>query len=1234
MTPSALARLTAVELLECAGTLLVLQTAASAVEPILCVSTDESIIGFCGHVDLGTGIRTALAQIVAEELDLGADRVEMVLGDTARVPDQGATIASNSIQKAALPLRKAAAQARVALLELAAARLGTRIAELDVAEGRISVRNSDLSITFGQLIGSGRIHLLLNQEQPVKAASDYRVVGKRQSRVDIPAKATGQLVYVHDMRVDGMLHGRVVRPPYVGIDHGPFVGTSLVSVNRDSIAHLPGIVAVVVEGDFIGIVAEREEQAAAAAEALQVEWKPVPQLRELDDLAAALTANPSTPRRLQDKGNVDAALAGSAQRLPRRYVWPYQLHASIGPSCAVADVRGDSAAIWSGTQNPHDLRNDIARLLDMAVVAVEVIRMEAAGCYGRNCADDVSADAALLSRAVGRPVRVQLTREQEHLWEPKGTAQLIEVDGGLDADGHVTAYDFQSRYPSNGASTLALLLTGRIPPTPQVWEMGDRTSVAPYDYRNMRVTIHDMAPIVRASWLRGVSALPNTFAHESWIDEAAAAAAVDPIEYRLRYLRDPRVRELVLQTAERANWQPHTKWGSLGAPAGGSFAGRSVAGRSVTDGDVLHGRGFAYALYVHGKFPGEQAAWSAWVADVEVNRTSGDVFVTRITNGHDAGLMINPAGVQHQIHGNVIQSISRATREAVSFSQGMPVAREWGSYPIITFPELPQIDTLMINRPEQPPLGVGEAASVPSAAAIANAIYDACGVRFREPPFTPEKIRAGLGIARLPEAAQPATERRPSGERGNPQRGSARESPAGTPQSRERKSWRGFLAGASISVAGLAAAIFPWRPAIAPIERPDPSAYSAATIERGRQLAALGDCAVCHTSEGGRTNAGGRSLETPFGLIYTTNITPDPETGLGNWSYTAFERAMREGIHRDGRHLYPAFPYTHFTRTSEPDLQALYAYLMAQESVRQRPPQTRLGFPFNLRPLMAGWNALFLKVGTLAADPLQSDAWNRGRYLVEGLGHCSACHSPRNALGAETGGKDDYLAGGWVDGWEAPALTRLSLAPVPWDKESLYAYLRTGYSTLHGSAAGPMAPVVEELLTLPDRDIDAMAIYLASLNQPGLHTERQAVAAAVEARALMATVAVATASSSGAAGARLYEGACAVCHQGGERPDVFGIRPSLAVNSNLHSDRPDNLVRVILEGVSTDASGRHGTMPGFRNHFDDRQMSALVRYLRATFAPERPAWTDVEQTIGRLRTEEAAGSRQARNRPL
>jgi len=1154
-----LAEWSAAALLDAAGTLIVSQQMDGAMQPLLCIGAAGEIIAFCGHVDLGTGLRTALAQIVAEELDVDATRVHVVLGDTARAPNQGATIASDSIQTAAQPLRKAAAQARAMLLELAA--------------GSVAVEPT--------LIGAARLRATLDMNFPVKPTSEYRLVGKPQPRIDIPAKAVGAPVFVHDVRVEGMLHGSVVRPPYIGVDHGPFIGTSLIGIERESIAHLDGIVALVVEGDFIGIVAEREDQALAAAALLKVNWKPVPQLRDLQDLAAALSANPSTMRRLQDEGDVETALSAAARRLDRRYVWPYQLHASIGPSCAVADVKGGHASIWSGTQNPHELKSDIARLLGTDAAHVDIIRLEVAGCYGRNCADDVCADAALLSKAVGHPVRVQLTRAQEHLWEPKGAAQLIDVDGGLDAQGNATAYDFESSYPSNTAPTLALLLTGRVAPVAPVIEMGDRTSVAPYAYPNARVTIHDMAPLVRASWLRGVAALPNVFAHECWIDEAAAAAGVDPIEYRLRYLRDPRGRDLVRQTAAHAGWQPHSTWGSHGA-----------------DGDVLHGRGFAYALYKHGKFPGAQAAWSTWVADVDVNRITGEVLVARVTTGHDAGLMINPAGVQHQIHGNVIQSISRTMRENVSFSQGMPTAREWGSYPIVRFTDLPQIDVLMVERPEQPPLGAGESASVPSAAAIANAIYDACGVRFREPPFTPDRIRAGFGVA-PPAASLPA----------------ASEAAA----TRPRRPWRSFLSGASLSAAALLAAVFPWRGAIAPITPPDLSTYSAATIERGRQLAALGDCAVCHTAEGGIANAGGRPLATPFGTVFATNITPDAETGMGNWSYAAFERAMREGIHRDGRHLYPAFPYTHFTRASDGDLQALYAFLMAQEPVRRTTTPTALNFPFNLRPLMSLWNALFLKPGSLSNEASQSESWNRGKYLVEGLGHCAGCHSPRNALGAEAGGAH-HLAGGWVDGWEAPALTTLSYAPIPWSKEDLVAYLRTGYSALHGSASGPMAPVIAQLSALPDADIDAMAGYLSSFNTALSDVERQSLQVKIESQ---------TVGSQFQAGAQLYDGACAVCHQGrlgegGPRPDVFGINSSLAFNTNLHSESADNLVRVIMEGVATDQAGAHGAMPGFGQYFDDEQMATLVTYLRGRFAPGQTMWSDVPKTIARIRTETAA----------
>lgn len=1183
MTPSALARLTAAELLEAADTLLVYRRAGEAVEPFICLSAADDIIGYCGHVDLGQGIRTALTQIVAEELDVPPGAVEMVLGDTARAPNQGPTIASDTIQHTAVPLRRAAAQARAALLARAAARLGVPVADLRVEDGLIGTAGGNRRLAYGELLAGERIRLELDDSHPVKPAAEYRVVGRSQPRVDIPAKVAGHAVFVHDLRVDGMVHGRVVRPPYAGVDHGPFVGTSLVAVDEGSVAHLPGFIAVVAIGDFIGVVAEREEQAIAAAAALRVEWKPVPTLPDLDDLATALRANPSTPRRVEDRGDVEAALAGSATRLTRRYVWPYQMHGSIGPSCAVADIGPDGARVWAGTQNPHPLRADIARLLDLPEAAVDLVRMEAAGCYGRNCADDVAADAALLSRAVGRPVRVQLTREQEHLWEPKGAAQLMEVDGGLDAAGDAVAYDYQSRYPSNGAPTLALLLTGKVPPVPQVVEMGDRTSIPPYDYANRRVTIHDMPPILRAAWLRGVSALPNTFAHESWIDEAAAAAQVDPVEYRLRYLHDPRARDLVERTAAEAGWVPRTRWGTEGG-----------------EGDILRGRGFAYALYVHSKFPGYGAAWSAWVADVEVNRATGEVAVTRIVNGHDAGLMINPAGVQHQIHGNIVQSISRATREEVRFEAGLPAVRDWGGYPIVGFPDVPPIDTLMVERPDQPPLGAGESASVPSAAAIANAIYDACGIRFREPPFTPEKVKEALARDGMlaPSAARASTP---------PAALAALPAPR-----RSGRGWKAWLLGAGAVVAGAVAAAMPWRAEIAPIARPDPSVYSAETIERGRLLAALGDCAVCHTGPDGVANAGGHGMETPFGTVYSTNITPDPETGIGAWSYTAFERAMREGISRDGHHLYPAFPYPHFTRIADADMQALYAYLMAQPAVRSTPPRTALPFPMNLRPLVAGWNALFLRQGELQPEPAQSAEWNRGRYLVEGLGHCSACHAPRNALGAEQGGDAARLAGGWAEGWEAPALTALSRAPVPWDAGELYQYLRTGYSALHGPAGGPMAPVVAELSALPDADIRAMAAYLASLNP----TDPGADARAAQVEAVAASTIEPVAASPAA---RLYDGACAVCHEGGERPDLFGIRPSLAFNSNLHSDRPDNLIRVILDGAAGPAAGLHGAMPAFRGALTDRQLADLVAYLRGRFAPGRPAWPELGEAVRRLR---------------
>jgi nicotinate dehydrogenase subunit B len=399
--------------------------------------------------------------------------------------------------------------------------------------------------------------------------------------------------------------------------------------------------------------------------------------------------------------------------------------------------------------------------------------------------------------------------------------------------------------------------------------------------------------------------------------------------------------------------------------------------------------------------------------------------------------------------------------------------------------------------------------------------------------------------------------------------------------------------------------------AIPPLARPDAAVFSAATIARGKELAALGNCAVCHTSANGVLNAGGRPMETPFGVIRSTNITPDAETGIGAWSYPAFERAMREGIHRDGRQLYPAFPYPHFARASDADLQALYAYLMAQAPVRAEAPKNTLAFPFSLRPLLAGWNTLFHRPGEFQPDPARSEMWNRGAYLVEGLGHCSACHSPRNALGAEK--QHAYLAGGFAEGWEAPALTSLSRAPIPWSEDELYAYLRTGESRFHGVAAGPMAPVVKELAALPDRDIRAMAVYLGSFSNPATDiAAQQALAAKLEA----ATSTTEVAASS--LGARLYQGACAVCHEVGG-PPLFGSRPSLVLNSNLNSAMPDNLIQVILHGIRDPATSDLGYMPPFKDSMSDAQVAELVSFLRRQFAPDKPAWANLEPSVARIR---------------
>jgi CO/xanthine dehydrogenase Mo-binding subunit len=698
------------------------------VASFITLQADGRVIACNGHVDLGTGLRTALAQIVAEELDVPFDRVTMVMGDTDRTPDQGPTTASASIQSAAVPMRRAAAQARQFLLGRAAARLGSAVERLTVADGVVRCADTGASLSYGELLGGERLELDIAADTPLKDRADYKIVGRSVPRVDIPDKALGRLVFVHDLRLPGMVHARVVRPPHAGREPRAPHGSSLLAVDRSSIAHLPGIIDVVVIRDFVAVVAEREECAIQAARRLKLRWKPRPELPDMDDLPATLRANPDRVRPLKEQGDVDAALQGEPGRLQATYVWPYQMHGSIGPSCGVAESSDGIVTVWTGSQNPHMLHADLVDLLRLPAERIRVVRMEAAGCYGRNCADDAAAEAALLALEVGRPVRVQLMREEEHAWEPKGAAQLLEVSGAVTARGTL-AYDFASRYPSNNAPLLSLLHTDRLGAEPVVEHKGDRTAVPQYRIDDLRIVARDMPPIVRAAWLRGVSAMPNVFAHESFIDELAALHASDPVEFRLRFMQEPRAVALVDALAQRAGW-------TKGPAARGA--------RTLPTAGVVRGRGFAQHQYVHGTFPGVGAAWCAWVCDVEVDVGTGKVRVVKVWVGYDCGLMINPAGVHHQIHGNVIQSVSRVLKEQVRFDRQGVVSREWGSYPILSFLEVPAIDVLVMPAADHPPLGVGESASVPSAAAIANAIFDATGVRLREVPFTPDRIKAGL----------------------------------------------------------------------------------------------------------------------------------------------------------------------------------------------------------------------------------------------------------------------------------------------------------------------------------------------------------------------------------------------------------------------------------------------------------------------------------------------------------
>jgi CO/xanthine dehydrogenase Mo-binding subunit len=686
----------------------------------LAINPDGTVTAFSGKVELGTGVRTALAQIVAEELDVPIQNVHMVMGDTQRTPDEGYTAGSMTINSSGTALRNAAAQARRILLELAARRLATHLDQLMVQAGVISIiQDPQRRISYAELMGGKLFNTEVSGNIPVKDSKLYEVVGTSTPREDIPRKVAGQSAFIQDFRLPGMLHARLVRPPSVGAE--------LISLDESSLAGLPGEVKVVHRNNFIGVVAQHEEQAILAAERLKVEWREQPTLPPMQDLYTTLRSQPTEDNLLIDLGDIEAAWKNASRQFHATYYQPYHAHASIGPSCAVADVNEDQITVWASTPGPYPLSGTLAKLLDVPPEKVHLIHVEGAGSYGQNGSDDAAADAVILSQAVGRPVRLQWSRQDEFVWEPKAPAMVMEVRGGLDLQGNVVAWDYQVWSPSHVARAhspeqlvAGQLLTGQ-PSAHFGFSFGaERNAPTNYSFTNQRVTVHYIADSpLRASSFRSLGGAENTFANESFMDELAAAAGVDAVEFRLRYLPDERASELLKSATAQAGWEAHP------SPHG---KGNKLA----------EGRGIAFAWYENDQ------ALVASVAFVQVDTVSGDVRVKRIVVAHDCGLIINPDGLRNQIEGNTLQSLSRALKEEVMFDEWRVKSVDWESYPILTFSEVPDVDIVLINRPDQPALGAGEPSTTTTAAAVANAIFDATGARLRQIPFTPGRVKAAL----------------------------------------------------------------------------------------------------------------------------------------------------------------------------------------------------------------------------------------------------------------------------------------------------------------------------------------------------------------------------------------------------------------------------------------------------------------------------------------------------------
>ena len=696
-----------------------------ALDSWIAIGADGTVTASLGKVETGMGISTAFMQVVADELDVPMDRVVLRMGDTAQTVDQRGTGGSNGIMQGGSAMKKACAQARATLVALAADKLQVPADRLRVKDGVVFVDGDAAKrLTYAELVGGRALEVKIGDKVKSKDPRDYTIAGKEVQRLDIPPKVRGEYRYIADFRVDGMLHGRVIRPPQAG--------ATLVSV--DTSAKLPGLVKVVRRDNFLGVVCEREEQAIEAARMLPVNWS-AGEPRFSASYEALYEELRKAPARVTKKeahgGDAEQALASAKRVVEARYEYPFQSHASMGPACAVADVRDGAAHVWFGGQKPYALRLGLAQLLELPVEKVRVTWQPGPGSYGQNDADDCAADCALLAKAVGCPVRLQYMRSDGTAWDPKAPPIVFHVRGGLDADNAVVAIDMESRGYSgrtrpSGTDTAGDSLAGQLmglePKSVDLWQLADEES---YGFGAKRKVSHLLewkqcfGTGLRTSHLRDPDGMAKYFAFESFVDELALACGMDPVAFRLRYLPEHEA-AVVKAAADAAGWETR------------------VGARDNGKSRIATGRGVAFADRHH--------TLVAIVAEVEVDRETGEWRARRFTCAHDCGFVVNPLNLKGTIEANIVQAMSRAKHEAVRFDATRVRSVDWLTYPIVDMTEVPdEIRIVLVNNaPGKPSQGAGEPATRPMAAACANALFDATGARLRRVPLTPESLKAAM----------------------------------------------------------------------------------------------------------------------------------------------------------------------------------------------------------------------------------------------------------------------------------------------------------------------------------------------------------------------------------------------------------------------------------------------------------------------------------------------------------